>query len=134
MAEILGYSNSFTGPATALEVNDPFCYAYSGPVQSAAGGGSFDGLIFDFTTGNYLADINLNYTVANAGAQDVYVRVKLNDSIIMQVAYSASDHLDGNGNLPLNFIIPAYTKFKMEWGIDSVTKDMYSLITGRIHK
>jgi len=139
MAIIGGAGNptggGFTGPAQALELLAPDrCYAFSGAVQSAAGGGSFDGKVFDFTTGNYVSVIRLNYGVQAAVNNDVYLRIKLNENVILSLNYTTTGELEGNGNLPWEITLPAYTKFEMDWGIDTVTKNLYAIISGRIYR
>lgn len=130
-----GSNSIFTGPQDGITVmEDGTVYGYSGAKSDAGGGGSFNTTVFEFTTGKDPMLIDLNYTVANGTAEDIYIRLKLNGSIIFQAAYSSHEVLNGNGNLPVTLTLPPLSNFQMLWGIDTVTRDLFGVITGKVLK
>lgn len=130
-----GSNSIFTGPQSGITVmEDGSVYGYSGAVSDAGGGGSFNTTVFDFTTGKDPMKINLNYTVYNGTTENIYVRVLLNGSQVWSTTYADHTVLNGNGNLPVSLILPPLSNFKMLWGIDSVTRDIFAVITGKVMK
>ena len=81
---ILGFSNSFTGTATAIEIAGDFAYAYSGPVRPVSGDETKTAL--EFTTGNYLFVSQTQLTGRTAGMaanKELGLIISLNDNIFL---------------------------------------------------
>jgi len=112
---ILGVSNSFTGPAEALEIIGNNAYAASGSITDA-GSGSASTTLLSFTTGNYIFEGTLDFTTTNAAGHDTYLDVTFNGNLISETKESSS------GLVPMRFhyIIPPYTEIEVKWGSNNV--------------
>lgn len=134
---LLGVSNSFTGPAQALEIAGDFAYAFSGtfPATTAAQ------TAFDFITGNYLfvgrITFNgpLNLTGPGSGVDAATCTVLMNDSvIILMKGRSQNDPI--LATVYNDIIIPAYTNIKvtLDASDDVASAFMTTSLTGRIYR
>jgi len=127
----VGVSNSFTGAAEALELIGNHCYAYSGRVNSNAAS-SADTTLLDFETGNYYSVIKLGFIEDNKGAETVYFSVFVGGTEVIKNQYDGAP--ENELNQPMYLVIPAYTQFKVMWGMASVSKDASAWISGRIYR
>jgi hypothetical protein len=127
----VGFSNSFTGPATAIELLGDHCYAYSGDVNNA-GTSSADSVMLDFTTGNYYSVVAFNFSVDREGTGTYDVHIKLNGSRIYNSEFDGSPS-HGIWENPVLLIIPAYTRLEFLYGCNQ-TVDAQVIMTGRIYR
>jgi len=123
---------SFTGPAEALELSLNRCYAYSGnnSVTNASK------TIFSFTTGNYLAVIDLQVFTEDVSGEDVELSVELNNTAVMTTAFANPYDSNFAGQSPYRFVLPAYTEveIKLENVGGTATTVWYGLITGQVER
>ena len=124
---ILGVTNSFTGPAEALELVGDHAYAYSGDITTDAGGST----MLDFTSGNYYFVGTLQILTTDASGEDAEMDFKLNGVTVVSQKYSNT----GNGPagiFPLDVIIPAYTDVSV--GIAGDGRVYSTALVGRIYR
>ena len=132
----VGFANSFTGAAEALEIYGDFAAAYTG--LYAATTTAFE--VLSFTSGNYLfvGDLQLNgavdddspadvtTTTANVSFNGVSVFILVTGDDVQRAAHSISQQI----------IIPPYTKVVVTLDNESIAADQYSsvVLTGRIYR
>jgi len=131
---ILGVGGAFVGTAEALEIAGDWAYAYSGKIILA----NTTKTAFEFTTGNYLAVVDLfvgfDQTGLNAGNEIGYI-VSLNGTEVMDVVHTGERNWFLTGGSPAQFIIPSYTEVKVELFCDDATGiAMAAMLTGRIYR
>jgi len=140
MAIIGGAGNpvggSFTGPAEALEIIGDHCFAYSGTFPASTTAAD----MFNFTTGNYYAVIQLqcngyiNLAAIGGGALGAW-EVKLNESTVAFLKVTGSDETSPYVTTQ-DMILPPYTKMELE--CTSTANDSSFLTTatifGRIYR
>ena len=127
---LLGVSNSFTGPATALEIAGDFAYAYSGVIQDA-GSGSAATTLLSFTSGNYLFVGELNYIDGEQGGTNRFIDVTFNGTSVFKGSWD--DAPKQNANPLTSLIIPPYTEVEVKFGLGT-TESASTILTGRIYK
>jgi len=130
---ILGVSNSFTGPAEALEVIGNFAYAYSGNVGSGSSGSEND--YFVFTSGNYLFKGKVQFCHPTDASEDMTYRIYFNGTIVQQ--WTTDRSIGQRTNQPQNpvyVIIPAYTEVQITVSSEGSARGQLGSITGRIYK
>ena len=113
----VGFSNSFTGPATALELLGNLIYGYTGEV--AIDNNVTD--VIDFNTGNYVSYLNVTPSSTAASNDDYILKIKLNDSLIYQSLFSNTFQSNPYGYFPIQIIVPAYTSLKIQLNNNSGT-------------
>ena len=125
----VGFANSFTGAAQALEIYGDFAAAYSG--TQASSGTAYN--LLDFTTGNYLFVGELTcYYAAQGSGSDMQFKVKLNGTTIGQFNLTDSNDLT---EFPVPFLIPAYTQFEVEQdNLAGGTEGIAVSLIGRIYR
>ena len=132
--EILGFSNSFTGAASALEVAGDFAYGYSGAISLNNETKTF----LRFTTGNFLLVAQTQTTVKVADmAANKFVRTKisLNDTQIMDMAPQTNATSSFADLDPMYIIVPPYTEVLVEvQSNDTQSLNFYVTMTGRIYR
>ena len=123
---------SLTGPAQALEIVGNRCYAYSGNHQTT----NTEELTFlEFTTGNFIADLKVQYGSGTTSGVDVKARVYLNDSNLIALVHNVNFDENHDAKIPMRLILPTYTKFKFTLqGQSTQTSDWTVWINGRIHR
>jgi len=133
---ILGVSNSFTGPAEALEITGNHCYAYSGIVTSAGDPQtSATDTTLKFTTGNFLSDIILSWgNEQTSGTADNFVLVKMNGTAIYKLLYATGSDSNETNPKNLHLVIPSYTEFEVLIGTSGNPIDWTVVLTGRIYR
>jgi len=125
---------SFTGPAQALEVIGKHVYAYSGSI-TPVGGGSADTTALSFTTGNYYSVVKVYWTCQSTSVTvDQYVDIKMNNTIIFSSIAEDDEASDNIGSNGLKLIIPSYTKFELDIGLNGQTDLFTVLLAGRQYK
>jgi len=129
---IVGVSNSFTGPAQALEVMGEHAYAFSGLVTSV-GTGSANTTTLSFTTGNFYLVGTFTYTGDEQNGTTQYTQLSLNGSVIYLQVW---DHDGASTPLarPVDIIIPPYTVVLAQFGVNAETNTVTHLISGRIYR
>ena len=132
----VGVSNSFTGPAEALEIIGDHIYAYSGEF----GASTSSQTLISATTGNYYAVVELTVCgpveyATPADGRVTNFRVQFNGTTLFTVAASTSlQNSEIHGLIPM--IIPPYTEVKIE-GDSSANDSQFKfscIITGRIYR
>jgi len=126
----VGSSNSFTGPADALELVGDHCYAYSGNVV-ASGADEPDTPAFNFTTGNYYAVMELKALTLFVGNETRHMRTSLNGSAVSTVKADGSP--DFYNIFPVVLVVPSYTTVLVEFGVSGGGTFNF-VITGRIYR
>lgn len=132
----VGVSNSFTGTAEAIEIIGDHCFGYSGTFPASTTAAS----MFNFTTGNYYAVIQLqcngyiNLAAIGGGALGAW-EVKLNENTVAFLKVTGSDETSPYITTQ-DMIIPPYTKVEVE--CTSTANDSSFLttatISGRIYR
>ena len=105
----VGFANSFTGPAQALELVGPFGYAYSG----STGVSNSPVEMIKFTSGNYIWKGIIQTGVGGVGtsaqSDDIETVLFLNG---IQVQARILSHTNESlGDYGMELIIPPYTEF-----------------------
>lgn len=136
MAEILGFSNSFTGAAEALEIYGDHAAGYSGPLSISTSAVTH----FEFTSGNYYfnGDISTGgVTLAgNPGSGSiVVVNVLFNGSTVFSFK-TESGAEDQMSWVVMPLLIPPYTEVKVTAEADqsSAPHKCSIQIIGRIYR
>tara|TARA_Y100000310_G_C20036979_1_gene514409 strand:+ start:70 stop:501 length:432 start_codon:yes stop_codon:yes gene_type:complete len=109
---LLGFSNSFTGSAQALEVIGDHAYAYSGQIQCANSAVTH----LEFTTGNYYFVGTFNgFSPSQAGEYALTNEVIYEMSLNGSAQFSFLGPSQSNGNVPpvVHIVIPPYTEVKI---------------------
>ena len=128
----VGVGNSFTGAAQALEVSGSFCYAYSGEQTTT---NTTEKTFLEFTTGNYLAVIKLQYGSSTDSGVDVKSRTYLNGSNLIELLHAANYDENQDAKIPMKLILPPYTQFKFTLQGQSTQASEWSVwITGRVYR
>jgi len=133
---ILGVSNSFTGPAEALEIIGNHAYAYSGEILV----NNNTVTMFEFTSGNYYFFGTFTYGVDQNGSlygsKLIGFTVEMNGSKIMQLVTQTTTTmtmLDFDNNY--NILIPPYTSVKVESETTNTTDvPTYGMFVGEIYR
>jgi len=129
MAEILGVSNSFTGPATALEIIGNHVYMYTGSVANSTS----ETTIAETTSGNYYIVGNWQPQMFEDTTNDQFFRMYLNGSLIAATLISATKEYAPYEEIEI--IIPSYTILKItSQNLGSGNKEVGSILTGRIYR
>tara|TARA_Y100000310_G_C20049835_1_gene520043 strand:- start:90 stop:521 length:432 start_codon:yes stop_codon:yes gene_type:complete len=106
----IGSSNSFTGPAEALELVGPFGYALSGSKEVA----NAPVEMIKFTSGNYIwkgiVQTGVGGDGAGAESDDIETVLFLNGNKVQ--ARILSHNNESMGDYGIEMIIPPYTEFK----------------------
>ena len=127
---LIGFTNSFTGPAEALELVGDHCFAYSG-VQVV---GNSETTLLLFETGNYYSVVKWYPMFFVVTTDNCAWKAYLNDSLVQQT--EADSTTDNNETVPLRMVIPAYTQVKLT-GTNAAgggNKDLGVSLTGRIYR
>ena len=131
----VGFSNSFTGNSTGIELVGNHCYAYN--AGNVPAGQDLTGL--EFTTGNYYSVVRIYtlYDAADVAANNEFgYRYEMNGSTIAfsRRKASANDIVDAPLPAYVDIIIPAYTEFKVIGFSNNSSVDMSFQLTGRIYR
>jgi len=126
----VGSSNSFTGPATALEYVSNFCYAYSGQVQVTTATE-----LLNFTSGANLVIADFQFTMGEDTTDNIVWEILLNGSIVSGSLNEAAQ--SGNPLQPMKMTLPAYTEVIVRatnfTGAPAQRK-CYAIIQGRVYR
>jgi len=87
-------------------------YAFSGNIKAASTGDA-DTLMLEFNTESYYLDAILNFTEEAIAADNIFFKVFLNDSVVINVKYDSSPNYD---NTIYPILIPPFTNVKIKWG------------------
>ena len=133
----VGFANSFTGPATAIEISGDHAYCYTG--NHGADTTAVEAM--KFTTGNYYFVGTLQ---ANMGSQNAdtgtstsitVAQFELNGSVISHI-HAGNTGADSLTSVRQPIIIPAYTEVvvKLYSNEDAPDRFMTATLTGRIYR
>lgn len=126
----VGSSNSFVGPQEALELMGNHAYAYNQATSS--GNNAADVTMLKFTTGNYYFVGKINYADEREQGDKRMIQIDLNGA---QVYSNFFDDAPNGFYSPITtLIIPPYTQFQLDFGINGVTIVGSISITGRIYR
>jgi len=130
----VGQSNSFTGPAEALEIIGSHCFAYSGVVASAGSQSAATTTTLKFTSGNYYAKVRLTFsnTSISATANEFYL-INMNGVTVYKAENEHGIDTVTNPTL-IHMIIPPYTEFESLVGSSADSYDFTTIISGRIYR
>ena len=109
----VGFANSFTGPATALEIIGEHAYAYSGLIESSTSSVTY----LEFTSGSYyfVGMLQFNSPVEEADPTvgvEAVCKIALNGTGIAMIKGN-TDLANEEGTISQNLIIPPYTEVKV---------------------
>jgi len=126
----VGFSNSYTGKASNIELIGNHGYAYNQGTSTS--NDAADKSLLKFTTGNYYTVAELNYSDETTGGSKRLLQINLNGSTTWT---SEFDDTTGwaNGQI-ISIIIPAYTEFEFLFGIAGVAIVGSIALTGRIYR
>jgi len=131
---ILGFSNSFTGTASAIEIAGDFAYAYSGGVPL----NNETKTALEFQTGNYLFVSQTQLTGRTAGMaanKELGLIISLNDTEVLRQQPMTNNAQGFNDLDPFDIIIPPYTQVKVQiYSNDTGDIDFFVTMTGRIYR
>jgi len=132
MPEGVGYGPQNTASAGLnLNIVGSHAYAYSGEQTTT---NTVEKSFLEFTTGNYLTELWLQYGSASGGGVDVKARAYLNGTTMIEVIHAANYDENQDAKIPMRLIIPSYTLFKFTLqGQSTQTSDWSVWATGRIH-
>tara|TARA_Y100000310_G_scaffold217401_1_gene218460 strand:- start:182 stop:616 length:435 start_codon:yes stop_codon:yes gene_type:complete len=132
----LGVGNSFTGPATGLEIVGDHAYAYSGLITAQ----NTDQTALSFTSGNYylVGYLQLNAPVDDDNPASVSLtacRVSFNGTGVFIIVSGDGVHRSSR-SVRQKIIIPAYTEVVAIIDSEATAADQYGsvVITGRIYR
>ena len=128
---ILGVSNTFTGPATTLEIYGDFCAAYSG----IFGVDNNETTMLEFTTGNFISVMKVQFNYPTSDGDNFKYTVYLNETAVQSYVIDHSA-LYGYQNSVIYIVVPAYTIVKctaLNQGSSS-SRDQVCSITGRLYR
>ena len=132
----IGVSNTFTGPAEAIEVYGDFAAAYTG-LHSASETG-FE--VLSFTTGNYLfvGEFQLNGAVSKSSPGDIVqtsATITFN-GVDIAIITNGNASIDAPMSTTQDLIIPAYTEVTVTFDMTSTGADNFAsgTLTGRIYR
>ena len=106
----VGFANSFTGTAQALELVGNHCYGYSGQISPASGGDIDNATTFlSFTTGNFYTVGKFQFYQTDGTGNTITYAVKINGALIL--AYPVEGRTTRSGSPDENFaILTPYTE------------------------
>ena len=130
---ILGVSNTFTGPAEALEIIGDHAYAYSGAVTTT-GTGSANNTTLKFTSGNYYFVGTFAFYSDETGGATQYIDVTLNDQSVIKTSWDTAASSAMMSDTPIPIIIPPYTEVECLVGVSSGTDEWTTQLVGRIYR
>jgi len=113
---------------------DPMhCYAYSGEVQ-IGGSSTADTHLLSFTTGSpgYIV-AKYQMTIADNGASNLYLVIKLNGEIIMSDLIDGASSTEFFIDLPYYLIFPPQTKVEVLAGWAASATNFTGFLTGRVY-
>ena len=131
---IVGVSNSFTGPAQALEIVGEYCYSYSGIVDAGAVQSQAYTLLEFTTPPNLMIIAEVQFFYADAAFfNDFEYTIKLNDIDIVGFSRQSGPALEGN---PIRILLPAFTKFTATAAnVETAAgRDQMVTLVGRIYR
>jgi len=119
------------GTGTSLNYVGDHCFGYSG--QLAIPGSATTMLQFE-TGGQYIV-AKVLFQSNNSTADDYTATVSMNDEKVSEVFIQNTGQLYPYGSVPLNLVIPPYTKVEifMENKSSSSGYTWYATITGRVY-
>jgi hypothetical protein len=129
----LGFTNSFVGPAEALELVGDHAYAYSGQVDLA----STEKTMLSFTSGNYyfVGDWQMLYDGSGFSAGEAMgYTIKMNGTTVARAEIAQGTSAIDSIMRQVPIIIPAYTKVEILGDTDAGNIVVVGLLTGRIYK
>ena len=132
----VGFSNSFTGAAQALEIYGDFGSALSGGVIVAQATDP-EATLLDFTSGNYLFVGNLQMFSPIQSGDDIRFTLTYN-GVTIGASLSSGDtqYLSRQLDSGLRVLIPAYTKVQLTaYNVTAATnRTQYASMIGRIYR
>ena len=131
MPEGVGYGPQNTASVGKdIHIIGNHCYAYSGSITPNSNAAPETTALL-FTTGNYYAAIDLNWTCTSTSATvDQYFRILMNDVIVFDAV--SEDAETATGQSPLKLILPPLTNFEMKVG-NAATNPFTVVFRGRIY-
>jgi len=133
---ILGFSNSFTGPAEALEVIGDHVYAYSGGVTTSNSGYV---TMLAFTTGNFysVGTLTLDASTTDndpaAGLRSNF-KLSMNGIVIGNFATVSGQGSAASPSDVIPILIPPYTEIIVANRATASTGTVFCQIVGRIYR
>ena len=131
---LVGFANSFTGLAQALELVGDHCYAYNN-----VGASTTSAEVMSFTTGNYYTvgniQLNMGLDYSSLADQTSFLQAKLNGSLVALLTAGLTS-ADSQVSVTQELIIPPYTQVSIEIKAtgDNATRLITVGFTGRIYK
>jgi len=132
---ILGFSNSFTGSAQALEIYGDFAAAYTGVIACTTS----EQTVLSFTTGNYLFvgrfQLNAALQLSTRSVVQSAANITFN-GVQVALLITGNSSADSPFSQAEAFIIPAYTEIVITVvsDADDVDKLATAGLTGRIYR
>ena len=106
----VGFANSFTGPATSLEVLGNFAYCYTGVVAVA----DTELSVVDTHTGNYYMMASIQAYSSMVANERYLLKVKLNGATVLEtVTHLGVPDPQYSDQSPFLILIPAYTQVEV---------------------
>ena len=133
----VGFANSFTGPAEALEVIGDHAYAYSGPISAAQSPIT----ALSFTSGNFYLVGRINFDgntqtyTPQTGVEASICLIYFNGSLVSDMKTGTTSETMPASNWT-DIIIPPYTEVIATVDASSDDSNYYATIriTGRIYR
>ncbi len=134
----IGFANSYTGPAEALEIMGDHCYAYSGAIARSTS----DSTMLKFTSGNFYAVTELTVfgsinpgSGTIGGGETCGYTVKMNGSVVMMCKTETVQE-DSPHQYTMPFLIPPYSEVEVivVSSVNGDSGDTECTIVGRIYR
>ena len=127
---IVGVGDSFTGPATAINIVGNHAYAASGLVAS---GTTTETTLLEFGSGNYYFVGYFHFIYSNDTSQDMTYKLYFNGAVVWQyIAQTATADVEGRNDVYI--LIPAYTQVRATHESDGASRDSCAFMTGSIYR
>jgi len=130
----VGFANSFTGSAQAIEIIGDHAYAYN-----ALSANTVSAAAMSFTTGNYYfvgtLQINMPFNYSDPSDNIGYLEAKLNGSVVSLLTVGNVPP-DSTDSVYQDLIIPPYTEVEINIKANSTVSSRLTTVTltGRIYR
>jgi hypothetical protein len=133
MPEGVGYGPQFTA-STGLTLNyiGRHCYAYSGNIDIASGGGNPDTVLLKFITGNEVIDADIMIGLDDQDSFIASYEINMNGQTVYAIKWDSLGTAGFVVDSPIKLIIPPLTEFELKVGI-SDNKQFCAILRGRVY-
>ena len=117
------------GTGSSLNYIGNHAYAYSGAI--AFDSNETTALLFD--VGNIYVKSVLHIAYAGTSSDDMTAKLYLDDQLVWDAQFTSGTSTVTGDTMPLDFIIPSYTKVKLTFASDAGSRTAYAVLKGRVY-